>query len=311
MPRKVPRIAHGKFRIWINYTILKILMRLYGRRMDARRYLRVRKDFERLIVKHVRLPEDCITTPVDVSGTPAEWVETRGTNAARTIMYLHGGGYVFGSPMTHRGMIWRISRVSGARALSLDYRLAPEHPHPAALDDAVSAYRWLLDIGTGPGRIAVIGDSAGGGLTLALLQTLRDRGIPLPACAVCLSPWADLSCSGETHRTNKRKDPVLPAQAMPGFARLYCPDDDPANPAVSPLFGDFANLPPLLIHAGTEEILLDDARRVAEKASKTGTTVELKIWPGMIHVFQSLALMLPEARQAHREIGDFIQRHIP
>jgi acetyl esterase/lipase len=271
----------------------------------------MRKWEEAAAARHIRLPEQCLVDPVAIGDLPAEWIEWRGADAGRVILYLHGGGYVLCSPRTHRDLICRIARACGARALSIEYRRGPEHPHPAALDDAVAAYRWLLKRGTDPKRIAVMGDSAGGGLTLALLQTLRRLKIPLPACAVCMSPWADLTCSGETHRTNMRRDPVLPAPVLPGFARLYLPEGDLANPAVSPLFGDFAKLPPILIHVGTDEILLDDSRRVAEKARQAGTAVELKIWPRMIHVFQAMAFMLPQARQAIREIGAFVERQIP
>jgi len=179
------------------------------------------------------------------------------------------------------------------------------------VEDALAAYRWLLDGGTDPSRIAVMGDSAGGGLTLALLQELRNRKMPLPACAVCMSPWADLTCSSASFTKNSRKDPMLPSKVVPDFARMYSSDGDPARPSVSPLFGDFSGLPPILIHVGTDEILLDDSRGVAEKALQAGTPAELKIWPRMIHVFQALAFLHPAARQSIREIGEFVERHIP
>lgn len=295
----------------IRYRIARLFIRRYSRRCDSTKYRGMRKREEAAAAKYIRLPEQCRVTPVSIGGLPAEWLEWEGAGAGRVILYLHGGGYVLCSPRTHRDLVCRIARACGARALSLEYRRGPEHPHPAAVDDAVAAYRWLLKQGTDPKRIAVMGDSAGGGLTLVLLQTLRKRNIPLPACAVCMSPWADLTCSGETHRTNMRKDPLLPAPVLPGFARLYAPQGDLSDPAVSPLFGDFKKLPPILIHVGTDEILLDDARRVAEKARQAGTAAELKIWPRMIHVFQAMAFMLPEARRAIREIGAFVERHIP
>jgi epsilon-lactone hydrolase len=295
----------------IRYAITRMMIRRYSRRMDCTKYRGMRNWEERAAAKYIRLPEKCRITPVEVGSMPAEWLQWQGSDAGRIILYLHGGGYVLCSPRTHRDLICRIARASGARALSIEYRRGPEHPYPAAVDDAVAAYQWLLKNGTDPKRIAVMGDSAGGGLTLVLLQTLRDRKILLPACAVCLSPWTDLTCSGDTHKTNRKKDPLLPAPVVPGFARLYLPEGDLANPSVSPLFGDFANLPPILIHVGTDEILLDDSRCVADKAQKTGASVELKIWPRMIHVFQALAFMLPVARQAIREIGAFVERHIP
>lgn len=295
----------------IRYAIARLIIRYYSRRVESRKYRGMRKWEERMVAKYVRLPKKCAVTPADAGGVPAEWVDWQGADAGRTILFLHGGGYVICSPRTHREMICRIARASAARALSLDYRLAPEHPHPAALEDALAGYRWLLDSGTPPSRIAVMGDSAGGGLALALLQTARDRKLPLPACAVCLSPWADLTCSSASFRNNSRKDPLLPSKVVPDFARMYAPDGDLARPAVSPLFGDFTGLPPLLIHVGTDEILLDDSRGVAERAAKAGASVEIKIWPNMIHVFQALASMHPAARQSIREIGEFVARQIP
>ena len=288
-----------------------MIIRRYSRKIDSRKYRGIRKWAERGVAKYVKLPEKCVITPADAGGVPAEWVCWQGADDGRVILFLHGGGYVFCSPFTHRDLVCRIARASAARALSLGYRLAPEHPHPAAVEDALAAYRWLLESGTDPSRITVMGDSAGGGLTLALLQTLRDRKLPLPACAVCMSPWADLTCSSASFKKNSRKDPVLPAKVVPDFARMYVPDGDLARPSISPLFGDFSGLPPLLIHVGTDEILLDDSRGVAEMASKTGTAVELKIWPDMIHVFQSLAFLHPDARQSIQEIGEFVARRIP
>jgi monoterpene epsilon-lactone hydrolase len=295
----------------IKDAIVRMIIRHYSKKADASKYRGMRKWEERLSAKYIRPPGKCLITPVDAAGVPSERVSWKGMDAGRVVLYLHGGGYVFGSPRTHRDLAWRIARACAAQLLVLEYRRAPEHPHPAAVEDAVSAYRWLLDSGTDHSCIAVMGDSAGGGLTLVLLQQLRDRKIPLPACAVCMSPWADLTCSGTSMKENSRKDPVLPPHLVAGFARHYAPEKDLSLPSVSPLFGDFSGLPPILIHVGTDEVLLDDSRRVAEKASKTGSAVELKIWPKMIHVVQALAFLLPQARQAIQEIGSFVERHIP
>ena len=204
----------------IRYAIVRAFIRHYCRKATAENYLAVRKWEERIPKKYLKIPDKCIVTPVDVAGIPAEWVTWQGVDTRRTILYLHGGGYVLCSPNTHRPLVCRFVRASGARALVIDYRRAPEHPHPTAVEDALTAYRWLLDSGIEPSRIAVMGDSAGGGLTLALLQILRDRAIPLPACAVCLSPWADLTCSGESMKKNRRKDPVLFAPVVADLARL-------------------------------------------------------------------------------------------
>lgn len=288
-----------------------MIIRHYSRRTKSHHYKILRNRAELGISRILKQPGKCIIDPVSAGGVPAEFVSWRGADDNRTILYLHGGGYVICSPRTHRDLIWRIARSARARVLSIDYRLAPENPHPAAVDDALAAYQWLLDSGTEPSRIAIMGDSAGGGLTLALLQILRDRRTPLPACAVCLSPWTDLTCSGASVSENEKLDPLLRKDLLEGYARFYSPEGDLAVPSISPLFGDFSNLPPILIQVGTDEVLLDDSRRVAEKASKANATVELQIWPRMMHVFQALTYFFPEAKKALAEIGRFVANHIP
>lgn len=294
----------------MKYFIIKAIMRYNSRRATSAKYRGIRRWGEQS-AERIKLPEKCILVKHELAGIPADWISYSGVESDRVILYLHGGGYVFCSPRTHSDLILRLARASKARAVAIDYRLAPENPHPAAVEDALAAYKCLLDNGTDPSRIAVMGDSAGGGLALVLLQTLRDRKMPLPACAVCMSPWADLTCSGESFKKNSWKDPVLPSKTTAEFARMYQPEGDLALPSVSPLFGDFSNLPPILIHVGTNEILLDDSRRIAEKAAKTNTIVEIKVWPKMIHIFQMLSVILPEARQSIREIGQFVEKHIP
>ncbi len=295
----------------IRNAIIKLFIRIYRSRLDRKNYAALRRGGERYAARFIRLPESAEITPTETDGIPAEWIIPRDADKGRCVLYLHGGGYVICSPRTHRDLVWRIGRRSRARSLVIDYRLAPEHPHPASLEDAMKAYRWLLANGVDPARFAVMGDSAGGGLTLALLLALRDAGDPLPACAVCHSPWTDLTCSGASMRTHRRKDPLLDPESIAHYAGLYSPGGDFTRPYVSPLFGDFRGLPPLLIHVGGAEVLLDDSLRVAEKAAAAGVPVELKIWPRMIHVFQALAVILPEARKAIREIGAFTLRHIP
>lgn len=292
-------------------SIIKLIIRWWRHKVDYTRPIAIRKGTEKMAARYIRVPDRCEINPVDAGGVPAEWVSWKGSDSGRVIFYLHGGGYVFCSPRTHRDLMWRLARACGARVLVPDYRLAPENPHPAAVDDAVRAYRWLMKSGVKSSRVAVMGDSAGGGLTLVLLQQLRDRKITLPACGVCLSPWSDLTASGESMQKNRRKDPLLSPEAITHFARLYAPERDLAKPTVSPLFGSFKGLPPLLLQAGSGEVLLDDARRVAEKAAAEGVNTGITIWPGMIHVFQSLAFMLKDARSAIRDIGQFVERHIP
>jgi acetyl esterase/lipase len=226
------------------------------------------------------------------------------------VLYLHGGGYVIGSIKTHRDLMGRISRAAQARVLGLDYRLAPEHPFPAAVDDSLSAYRWLLDNGTKPARIAVAGDSAGGGLTVATLVAIRDAKLPLPAAGVCLSPWVDMEGIGETMKTRAQADPVVQRDGLLGMASAYLQGKDPRSPLAAPLYADLKGLPPLLIQVGDAETLLDDSNRLADRARAAGVNVKLEVWPEMIHVWQLFASFLPEGQQAVEGIGSFIRSRI-
>lgn len=255
--------------------------------------------------------EDVRVEPVEAGGVSGEWVAAPNAEAQRVLLYLHGGGYAIGSAASHRAMVGRISRAAGARALSLDYRLAPEHPHPAALEDAQAAYRWLLAQGTEPERIVIGGDSAGGGLTLAALVALRDAGLPLPAGAVCLSPWTDLAVTGESITTKAGEDPMIQPQQLGPYVEYYAAGQDPRHPLISPLYADLAGLPPLLIQVGTAEILLDDSARLAERASAAGVAVTYEPWEKMIHVWQYFAPLLEEGREAIERIGQFIRERVP
>ncbi|HEY1362744.1 MAG TPA: alpha/beta hydrolase [Xanthobacteraceae bacterium] len=234
-------------------------------------------------------------------------VATPQSRADRHVLYLHGGAYCFGKPSHYRDFIWRIAAATGARVLCVDYRLAPEHPFPAALDDAVAAYRGLLAAGAAPSRIAIMGDSAGGGLTLATLLRLRDEGVGLPAAAVALSPWTDLALTGESYVGNAASDPMPAVRHVPGWARHYVAGADPRHPYASPLYGDPAGLPPTLIQVGSDEILRDDAVRMAERMRAAGCSVELEIWPRMPHVWQLFARIVPEGRWAVERIGAFVR----
>jgi monoterpene epsilon-lactone hydrolase len=247
---------------------------------------------------------------VDASGVPAEWISAPGAAADRAILYLHGGGYVLGSIDTHRDLVSRISRASGARGLAIDYRLAPENPHPAAVEDATTAYRWLLDQDLDPASVVVAGDSAGGGLTVATLVALRDAGDPLPAAGVCLSPWVDLEAVGESMTTRADEDPMVQREALIETAKHYLGGADARTPLAAPLYADLAGLPPLLIQVGTAETLLDDSTRLSERAKAAGVYVELERWEDMIHVFQAFGEMLPEAQQAIGRIGEFIRKRL-
>lgn len=255
------------------------------------------------------MPDGVRCDPVDTGGVPAEWI-TPATVDERTILYLHGGGYVIGSLTSHRALVARIAIAARARALLIDYRLAPEHPYPAAVDDATTAYRWLRAQGVDQTRLAIAGDSAGGGLTAATLLALRDAGDPLPAAAVCISPWLDLACSGESMRTKAQDDPILSEERLSGWARHYVNSSDPRAPYASPLYGDLSGLPPLLVQVGTAEVLLDDSLRFAERARAAGVEVTLEPWDEMIHIWP-IFFMLPEAQQAIDRAAAWLCQRIP
>jgi epsilon-lactone hydrolase len=253
------------------------------------------------------LPEGTTIEVVDAGGVLAEWVSVAGASGDAVLLYLHGGGYCIGSINTHRGMAARLAQACRARALNLDYRLAPEHPHPAAVDDAVAAYRWLLDRGVAPAQIVLGGDSAGGGLVMATLLALRDAGHPLPVAGFCLSPWVDLECSGETMTTKADVDPMVGKDGLTEMAAAYAGDHELRHPLVSPLHADLSGLPPLLIQVGTAETLLDDAVRLADRARNAGMDVRLEAWDDLVHVFQAFAPMVPEAVEAIDGIGRFVR----
>lgn len=220
---------------------------------------------------------------------------------ARVLLYLHGGGYCIGSCRSYRDFAGRLARAAGTRTFVLEYRLAPENPFPAALDDALAAFRALTRSGVPAARIAVAGDSAGGGLALALTLALRDAGDPLPGAVIAFSPWTDLGLRGDSVAARAARDPILTPEGEHASARAYLGGRDPREPLASPLFANLAGLPRIAIHVGTEEILLDDSTRFAEKARAAGVAVTLRVWPGLWHNWQSLASILPEARRVIAE----------
>jgi len=267
-----------------------------------------RKGMEQMIVKE-KYPEDVIFEEIMVNNIPSLWINTPESVKDRVVLYLHGGGYVIGSINTHKGLGYRISRASKSRILLIDYRLAPEHPYPAALEDSVAAYKWLIDEeGIDPQNIVISGDSAGGGLTAATLLKLRDTGVALPAGGVLLSPWTDLDLTGDSIKTKRRLDPIVDASGLHFMANLYIGDEEPNNPYISPIYADLKDLPPILVQVGSAEVLLDDSTRFAEKAKSVGVDVTIEVWDNMTHVFQFLALWAPEGEQAIEKIGEFIQK---
>ncbi len=261
-------------------------------------------------VEATNLRLDAIVTPVDLDGVYGEWVTVRDSDAAGVLLFLHGGGYNSGSCKTHRALATHLARAAHTRVLLIDYRLAPEHPCPAAIEDAVYAYRWLLQQGSAPQQIAIGGDSAGGGLVLATLIELRDSGAESLAAAFMLSPWLDLSLNGESMQTRRLIDPLSSYEGLHTAAQLYLGNRDPRDPYASPLYADLHNLPPLLIHVGDHEVLRSDATRLAEKAKTAGVQVQLEIWDDMWHVWHAWADELPEARAAIAQIGEFVRQHL-
>lgn len=275
---------------------------------EAEEYaLKLREQFEDLAARWS--PAWIDVEPADGAPVQTDWVTTERSDRDRVVLHLHGGAYILGSPRTHRGLAAALARTARARVLLPDYRLAPEHPFPAALDDAVATYRWLVhQRGVDPARVAVCGDSAGGGLALALLVRLRELGEPLPACYVGLSPWTDLAGTGASMQDNAARDPWLRAELTPLAAVAYAGDRSLDDPLVSPLYADLTGLPPMLVHAGDHEILLDDARRTVERAREAGVVADLGVFDGLWHVFQAFP-GIPESRWSLREIGAFIRRH--
>ena len=247
---------------------------------------------------------------VDAGGVPAEWVAAPGIDAARAVLYLHGGGYAIGSLNTHRRLAYDISAASAARVLLVDYRLAPEHPFPAAVDDATEAWQWLKQQGFADNKLAIAGDSAGGGLALATLVNLRNKRLGLPGCAAVLSPWVDLEGLGGSITARAAQDPMVQKDGLLWMASMYLNGAAPRTPLAAPLHADLEGLPPILVQAGTAETLLDDATRIAEKLHAAGVEVRLSIWPNMLHVFPLFAPILSEGRDGCLEIGGFIRSHL-
>src|SRR6266852_7774309 len=254
-----------------------------------------------------KVPSAARVTPAKLGGIPGEWVEGPKPGGV-TLLYLHGGGYFGCSAETHRP-ITVFFALDGFRVFAPDYRLAPENRFPAAVDDTVAVYRALLSAGYSPQRIVVAGESAGGGLTLSLMLSLRAAGLALPAAAALFSPWTDLAATGDSIRTNARRCAMFSGSDVAASARYYLGDTDPRNPLASPLNADLAGLPPLLIHVGANEVLLDDSTRLAERARAAGVPVDLKIWPVIPHAWQLAPHLIPEARQSLRESAAFFHAH--
>lgn len=282
------------------------LDRLFAQRKPDRPLEQRRREWEaeaRLAV----LPREARFSPETAGGVKCEWMEMPRVARDRVFLFFHGGGYNAGSPRTHRVLAANLSRATHMRLLLPDYRLAPEHPFPAGVKDALLVYQWLLNQGFSEQDILVGGDSAGGGLALSMLLALRAAGARMPKGAILLAPWTDLTVSSGSYEKLRKLDPIITRERLREAGLLYAGSRDPADPLLSPLFADLAGLPPLLVHVGGDEAMLDDSRKFAAKAKAAGVPTTFKIFEGMWHVFHHAGLEIPEARQAIDEIGGFVR----
>ncbi|WP_066266747.1 alpha/beta hydrolase [Hydrogenophaga palleronii] len=287
--------------------VIERVRKVYGSWTRDTTVAQMRQDWDTLFGS---VPVNASLEDVDAGGVRAQWVSAPNVDTARVLLYFHGGGFQVGSLVSHRELMACLSAAANCRVLGVDYRLAPEHRYPAALDDAAAAWQWLIDQGHASRHIALAGDSAGGGLALSLLLRLRDAGKALPAAAVLMSAWTDLTASGASYGTRADSDPIHQRPMIVAMARNYLgKGGDAADPLVSPLFADLKGLPPLLAQVGDRETVLDDSRDFVARAREAGVDATLQVWDHMIHVFQQFPAELPEARTAIDDIGRFLRRH--
>ena len=271
--------------------------------------LEFRERCEKGARKYARIPPGIVIREQFSEDMKSEWLIPEGSDAEKVILYVHGGGYVSGSCSDHRGFVSKFAKFTGVQNLIYEYRLAPEHPFPAALEDSIKMYQWLLASGYQPANILIAGESAGGGLCLATLLALKERNIPLPAAGVVISPWTDLTCSGESYTTKNKLSPA-PLNSWTVFSNYYVGNNRADHPLISPLFGDLKGLPPLLINSGTDDELYDDGEKFYLKASEAGVDVTFRAGQGMVHCYPLLAPMFREATEAMNEIVDFIKMQL-
>ncbi|HEY1631654.1 MAG TPA: alpha/beta hydrolase [Rhizomicrobium sp.] len=270
----------------------------------------LRRQFAYLSDRFGAIPPDVSFEPGQVGPIKGEWVRIDAASPNRLILYFHGGGYVSGSPETHRPLIARLCQAAGATAFAVNYRLAPEFAFPAGLRDGIDAYRHLIQKKIPASSIVLAGDGAGGGLAFGCLLAIRNAGLPMPAACAAMSPWADLSLSGWSMLQNARTDSALSWDLLFVSARHYLRKTSPADPYASPVFGSFKDFPPIMVHAGSLEILRDDASRIGERAAEAGVSVSVEIYDGMQHIFQANAYV-PEARVSLQRLGNFIKQRTP
>jgi acetyl esterase/lipase len=271
---------------------------------------RLRMECEKSAERLANIAEDITIDKAAYLPLYAEWIKPDGAEEGKAILYFHGGGFVMGNVNSHRGIVSNFVKMVGYKALLFDYRLAPEFPAPAAVNDSTAIYIWMLEQGYLPENIIFAGDSAGGGIELGTLIKLRDDGIPLPAACVAFSPSLDMTLSGESHQTRAKADPCTPKGMTETYYDYYVGDGDPRHPYISPLFGDLTGLPPIMIHVGNDEVLRDDATRFGEKADSFNVDVRVKVWKGMFHCFPLLAPMFEEATDAMKQVNAFIKQNM-
>lgn len=295
---------------YIPLFILKTFLRRVKKRGDVSNHHRARKGFEKMIGKQNKPLNGFdyhLENANDVSG---EWIFPNGCDKTKVLLYFHGGGYFVGSTNTHRALVSKLAKNAGISALSINYRLAPEHPYPAAIEDCAKVYEWLLSKNFSPNQICFGGDSAGGGCVIGTLTYLRDNNIPLPKCAIAISPWLDHTLSSESFTSKEHIDPLLSAKEFPTVVKYYMNGADTKSHYASPIFHSLKQLPPVFVQVGEEEILLSDSTTFAEKAKADGVDVRLEVYPKMFHVFNAFWKILPKAREANKKLGEFIREQL-
>ncbi|MBL7212335.1 MAG: alpha/beta hydrolase [Desulfobacteraceae bacterium] len=306
------KVMHGNALFFENKGVAEALSGLVTR--EEMLFLARMHRFTSDYVAHIKqkkypVPEDVKIEATDAGGIPVEWQIVPAAKEDQVLLYLHGGGWVLGSPNSYRLLTIELGRATGMRVLNVDYRLAPEHPYPAQLEDCTSAYKWLLSKGIKPENIIIAGDSAGGSLTLTSILKLRDDGTPLPAGAVCLSPSTEIGLTDDSYFKNGETDPILADIGLFWWIQAYLAGADPSDPFLSPLLGDLKGLPPLLFQVSTCEMLYCDSTRFVDKARAAGVDVTLETWDDMLHVFHFFGLhQLSEAKEAIAQAGEFVQR---
>ena len=277
---------------------------------DATDIEELRRQFNYLTGRFAAVPKDVVFEAGQLGPVKGEWVRVDGSMAHRVILYFHGGGYISGSAESHRALVSRLCSAAGATAFSVNYRLAPDFAFPAGLRDGIDAYRHLLQHGVSASQVVLAGDGAGGGLVFSCLLAIRNAGLDMPAGVVAMSPWADLSLSGWSMLQNARKDAALSWELLFMSARNYLKKQSPADPYASPIYAPFRDFPPIMVHAGSNEILRDDASRIGDRAAEAGIPVSVEIYDGMQHLFQASAYV-PEARVSLQRLGQFIRQRVP